>query len=182
MENFKLDARQVKSAMVMQAKNDVRYYLNGLLIGGNKIVATDGHRMIVVDSEEATFEPAIFTIKGILPNSAKECEFVFIGEDYGVITCTSSRGQEMDKVIKFAIVEGRFPNHERVIPSGECKKYSEVAFNLEYMADIAKSAKCLGGKYVLGKIKLYGDNVPTAVIEINTPETNAKCIVMGARL
>ncbi len=182
MENFKLDARQVKSAMVMQAKNDIRYYLNGLLIGGKKIVATDGHRMIVVDSEDATFDPTIFAIKGALPSSAVKCEFVFIGEDHGVVTCVNSKGQDMDKVIKFAIVEGRFPNYERVIPTGECGEYSEIAFNLEYMADIAKSAKLLGSKYTLGKFKLYGDKVPTAVVEISTPETKAKCIVMGARL
>lgn len=182
MENFTLDARQVKAAMVMSAKNDIRYYLNGLLIGGNKIVSTDGHRMMIIDSKEAEFEPTIFSIKGTLPASAINCEFVFIGDDHGVVTCTTGYGGEIDKVVKFAIIDGRFPDYNRVIPNGDCVEFNEICFNLEYMSDVSKAAKLLGNKLSIGSFKLYGEDAPKAVVEIRTPETKAKCIIMGARL
>ncbi|AUR88521.1 DNA polymerase III beta chain [Vibrio phage 1.115.B._10N.222.49.B11] len=180
MNNFKLDARQVKAAMVMMAKNDVRYYLNGLLIGGKKIVATDGHRMIVVDCESADFEPKIFAIKGTLLKSAIECEFVFIGEDHGIVTTKNSTGTDQDKVVKFAIVEGRYPEWSGVIPNEKPKKVSKAGFNVGYVADIAKAAELLGSEFQIGEFTFYDRG--RVAIDINTPENNAQCVIMQVRL
>jgi len=183
MDNFKIDARQIKAAMFMQAKSDVRYYLNGLLIGDGKIVATDGHRMIIVDSDKATFEPTIFAIKGQLVKSATECEFIFMGDDHGIVISKNARGVKLDQVIKFSIVDSKYPDWNRVIPSGEPKETSEVAFNVNHIADISKAAAALGNSFGCGKFTFYGDEETTAaVIDISALENKAKCVIVAMRI
>ena len=50
----------IAAASVIQAKDDVRYYLNGVLIEKGRdnkpiIVATDGHRMVAALDENGLF-------------------------------------------------------------------------------------------------------------------------------
>lgn len=179
MKNFTLNANQVKAAMHTMAKNDVRYYLNGLLIGNKKIVSTDGHGMTVVDCESADFEPKIFAIKGTLLKSASECDFVFIGDDHGVITTRNARGQEQDKVVKFSVVDGRFPDYERVIPKGKPEAVTEIGFNIGYIADVHKVGESLGSKYSAGKFQFHKN---CTTIEITTFDSKALCVIMTIRL
>ena len=43
---FTIDAKLIRAAMACQAKNEVRYYLTGILIAKNgDIVGTDGHAL-----------------------------------------------------------------------------------------------------------------------------------------
>lgn len=179
MKNFNIDARQVKAAMFVQAKNDIRYYLNGLLIGDGKIVATDGHRLIVVDSPTSTFDSAIFTIKGKIPARAISCEFVFIGDDYGIITSKDARDNDIDAIVKFVIVEGKYPDYKRVMPEGKGDDISEIGFNIGYLADAHKASVALGNSYNNGKFTFHGTK---ACIEIKTPENKATYVIMAARL
>lgn len=179
MKNFSIDARQIKAAMTMQAKNDIRYYLNGILIGGCKVVATDGHRLIAVDSPEADFESKIFTIKGRLSKKAMRCEFVFIGDDYGVVMSKDGLDNDIDAVVKFSVVDGKFPDYKRAIPVGEPDKISEVGFNIGYLADVNKAAIELVNPFGGGKFSFYGTSV---LIDINTPENKATCVIMAMRL
>jgi len=179
MKNFSIDARQIRSAMIMQAKNDIRYYLNGILIGDGKVVATDGHRIIVVDSPKSNFKPTIFSIKGKIPKKAIDCEFVFIGEDYGVVMSKDGKGSDIDAVVKFSVVEGRFPDYKRVIPKGDGDKISKVGFNIDYLSDVSKAAKELGSTYSGGEFEFHEASV---LIRVKTPENKAKCVIMKMRL
>jgi hypothetical protein len=181
MNNFTIDARQIKAAMLMMAKNDVRYYLNGLLIGGGKVVATDGHRMIVVDSKTSTFDPTIFSIKGKLPARAMSCEFVFIGEDYGVVTSKDCRDNDIDAVVKFSIIDGKYPDYKKVIPTDKCDSVSEIGFNIGYLSDVHKASVALGSGLSHGKFEFYGEGRMT-LISIRTPENSAICAIMATRL
>ena len=63
-----------------------------------------------------------------------------------------------DIVVDSALIDGRFPDTERVIPQldGDRKIPSEVGFNLDYMATISKA------------IKLHTGNAsPTATVMLN---------------
>jgi DNA polymerase III sliding clamp (beta) subunit (PCNA family) len=179
MKNFEIDARQIKAAMTMQAKNDIRYYLNGLLIGGGKVVATDGHRLIVVESPASTFEPAIFAIRGKIPARAMSCEFVFIGGDHGVVMSKDGRSCDIDAVVKFSIVDGRYPDYKRVIPKGKPESVTSVGFNIGYLADVHKASKALGSTFGGGEFEFHENSV---LIKIKTPENSAKCVIMKMRL
>lgn len=181
MKNFELDARKVRAAMYTQARNDVRYYLNGLLIGGGKIVSTDGHRMTVIGEDAAIEDPKIYQIKGSLLKSARTCEFVFVDKDHGFLTMKNSRSVDLDKVLKFCIVDGRYPDYERVIPKpGTEKTVSEIGSNVKYLADVDKVAEALGGKFTAGAFKFYESK--TAQVTIKTAECEAICLIMETRL
>ena len=69
-------AALVKAAMLFQAKNDVRYYLNGIMITKSHIVATDGHVMFVspYESDLRPDEQMIIAIKGKIPAKAHNLE------------------------------------------------------------------------------------------------------------
>lgn len=181
MKNFELDARKVRAAMFTQAKNDVRYYLNGLLIGGGRIVSTDGHRMTIIGEDVASEEPKIYQIKGSILKSARTCEFVFVGDDHGFLTMKNNLGVDLDKVLKFCIVDGRYPDYERVMPiPGTEKTVSEIGFNVKYLADVDKVAEALGSKFTVGAFRFYESK--TAQVTIKTAECEAVCLIMEARL
>lgn len=183
MKTFKIDARALKAAMVTVAKDDVRYYLEGILIGNGSLVSTDGHRMTIVNPRSDSFlkkmKPEIFKVFGQIPSSAINANFVYIDEKSGVIFFTGRNMKELNQVVKFQVVDGRFPDYERVIPTGEPTKVDMIGFNLAYMSDVEKVGKSLGGKFNSGAFKIYDKKT---VIELSTPEHEAKCIIMAVRL
>jgi DNA polymerase-3 subunit beta len=104
------------------AQQDVRYYLNGLLLETTKkvvrAVATDGHRLalaeIAIEKQDVTAAQVIVPRKGVIElsrllNSSEDIELV-IGTNHLRVTV----GQ-----IRFTskLIDGRFPDYERVIPA-----------------------------------------------------------------
>ncbi len=104
------------------AQQDVRYYLNGMLweVAGNNLraVATDGHRMALCDVEcEADVEEnltAILPRKGIMELSR------LLGEDEIDISLGSNhmRVNSADFCFTSKLVDGAYPDYERVLPKG----------------------------------------------------------------
>lgn len=104
------------------AQQDVRYYLNGMLweVAGNNLraVATDGHRMALCDVEcEADVEDnltAILPRKGIMELSR------LLGEDDIDISLGSNhvRVNSADFCFTSKLVDGAYPDYERVLPKG----------------------------------------------------------------
>ena len=104
------------------AQQDVRYYLNGLLVEGNadrlRAVATDGHRLAFSEREGVTGlkQP----VQAILPRkSVQELNRLLDHSDTEVILVVGE-GQvqvEIDSVrMTTKTIDGRFPDYERVIP------------------------------------------------------------------
>jgi DNA polymerase-3 subunit beta len=105
------------------AQQDVRYYLNGMLleITGQRlrVVATDGHRLamnqtiIKTDAENANLQvivpyKAVMELMRLLKDADKNVT-VHVGHHH--IRVTSD-----DFVFTSKLVEGRFPDYQRVIP------------------------------------------------------------------
>lgn len=182
MENFEVNAKALAAASLTTAKNDVRFYLCGVLIGGGKMVSTDGHRMTIVNCPECeitkSMEPKIFKLHGKVPNSAYSANFVFTEDDRGVIYFRNGKMQELNQVIKFELVHGRFPDYKKVIPSGKRTKVDEISFNLEYLSEAEKVGKCLSKKFHSGSFEIFGNK---GMITIKSPELEAKYIVMALR-
>jgi len=103
------------------AHQDVRYYLNGLLleIGGGvlRAVATDGHRLamcqIAVDSTDGDSHQVIVPRKGVL-------ELQRLLGDSGEVSIAIGNNHIRAEVgpIRFTskLIDGRFPEYQRVIP------------------------------------------------------------------
>ncbi|MCU0934469.1 MAG: DNA polymerase III subunit beta [Gammaproteobacteria bacterium] len=104
------------------AQQDVRYYLNGLLLeigeGRFRAVATDGHRLACCDTtapdQSGEVQQAIVPRKAVgelLRLGAAEGDHVSI--EVGVQSLRVSIGEVR---LTARLVEGRFPEYERVIP------------------------------------------------------------------
>ena len=89
------------------AKNDVRYYLNGVFLSGDYAVATDGHRLAwaPVGSHYPAILPAdsVYQIIGMSGS-------VLLGESQLIVEQTGER-------FTTKLVEGRYPDWQKVIPS-----------------------------------------------------------------
>lgn len=107
------------------AQQDVRYYLNGLLLetgpGRLRAVATDGHRLALCDAEAAGIEneaphQVIVPRKGVLELARLMSDEnanvrVSLGANY--IRATDSHFTFTSK-----LVDGKFPDYDRVLPRG----------------------------------------------------------------
>lgn len=109
------------SVQYAMAQQDVRYYLNGvlLIIDGNKLkaVATDGHRLAynagVIEGHHEKQEiilprKAVVELSKLLADSDESVELEFSQQQ---VKATFSGISLITKVI-----EGKFPDYERVIP------------------------------------------------------------------
>ena len=134
--------------------------------------------MIIVDSPLSTFEPLIFSIKGAVSKKAITCEFIFLDDKNGVVTSKDGQGRDINAVVKFSIVDGKYPDYKKVVPKAGGNSITEIGFNIGYLADVNKSALALGSKLTHGVLSFYDKKV---VINIKTPENKAKCIIMATR-
>jgi len=106
------------------AQQDIRFYLNGLLLvtQGNtvRVVATDGHRLATCETELDGSELPPHEV--IIPRkSVLELQRLLADVDEPVeIALTSNQARfrfgSVDMITK--LVEGKFPDYQRVMPSG----------------------------------------------------------------
>lgn len=155
MSNYTISkARYLAAATICQASKDVRYYLNGVLLtdnagAGARILATDGHRLISIRDYDGTVsgdaEPTIVAFSGEAlkalraKKNADESVSVTIGAA-GVIVTVAGISYPC------AVVDGQFPDCDRVIPAPEDRAGITgefPAFNPVYLADFAKIATTL---------------------------------------
>jgi DNA polymerase-3 subunit beta len=109
------------SVQYAMAQQDVRYYLNGLLliIEGDKlkVVATDGHRLAF---NVATIENEHEKQEIILPRKAivELCKLLLDSDENIELTFSQQQIKAVFSGITLItkIIEGKFPDYERVIP------------------------------------------------------------------
>ena len=111
----------LSSVQYAMAQQDVRYYLNGvlLIVEGNqlKVVATDGHRLAYnAGTIEGDFEKqeiilprkAVTELSKLLADSEDIVEFEFSQQQVKV--------SFSDIILITKVIDGKFPDYERVIP------------------------------------------------------------------
>jgi len=112
------------------AQQDVRYYLNGLLLviedGKLTAVATDGHRLALANTQVLALEQSERK-ELILPRKAVQelLKHLLDNEEEVVLQFTGNRvlAAVGDLLIMTKVVDGRFPDYQRVIPSGYQKQF-----------------------------------------------------------
>lgn len=146
---FSLNLRALKSVAITASTDETRYYLNGVNLvhtpSGVIMVATDGHRMLLVKQDwtdiapNAEFKPTIVPLAFI-----KKIKLV-----RGIDLADCTIGEDGSILIKYAgetmgtqAVDATFPDWRRTVPS---KPHSNVPaqFNADYMADFAAAGKML---------------------------------------
>jgi DNA polymerase-3 subunit beta len=117
--------RLIEKTQFAMAQQDVRYYLNGLLLeirsGHVRTVATDGHRLALCD---APFDaPAGTDIQVILPRKAVIELSRLLSDENGEATFEISNSHLRvglgDGSFITKLIDGRFPDYERVMPTGD---------------------------------------------------------------
>ena len=113
--------RLIEKTHFSMAQQDVRYYLNGMLLetGGKHIrsVATDGHRLALcqaeLDGADLTEQQVIVPRKGVL-----ELQRLLSGEGSVDVVLGANHVRIHLDGIRFTskLIDGRFPEYERVIP------------------------------------------------------------------
>jgi DNA polymerase III subunit beta len=127
---FTLTQRQVKRLLSLvqyaMAQQDIRYYLNGLLlvVHGNemRMVATDGHRLAYASE---TLPETHERIEVILPRKTvlELSRQLSDNDDPLEIVIAPTQVQFRFSAIEFVskLIDGKFPDYERVIPQGHTK-------------------------------------------------------------
>lgn len=118
--------RLIEKTAFSMAHQDVRYYLNGLLLevapGRLRAVATDGHRLAVCDAEQNTGvdtelqvilpRKAVLELGRLLQDSDEPVDLEISNSHLRVAT------EGGGTVFTTKLIDGRFPDYERVMPSG----------------------------------------------------------------
>lgn len=153
------------------AQQDVRYYLNGMLleVKGHKLraVATDGHRMAMctldVDISQDDQHQFIIPRKGIMGLA----RLIAQGKDQISLTLGHNhiRARAGDFIFTSKLVDGKFPDYERVIPKNGDK---EILADREMLRQALNRAGILSNEKYRGIRLLLSDN--TLKILANNPE------------
>lgn len=110
------------------AQQDIRYYLNGLLMlidaGELRVVATDGHRLAL--ASHAVASKGIGRQEVILPRKTiLELSKLLADDDDPVaieLSASQARFTFGDIVLVSKLVDGKFPDYQRVIPAQQPKR------------------------------------------------------------
>jgi len=151
------------------AQQDVRYYLNGLLLdlreSGLRCVATDGHRLALCEAElpegAQTRKQIIVPRKGVL-----ELQRLLEGGDREVeleVGRNHLRMRRTDVTFTSKLIDGRFPDYEAVIPIGadkEVKVDREALRAALQRAAILSNEKYRGVKLEIspGQLRIIANN------------------------
>lgn len=143
----------LKALMLFTAKDDIRFYLNGIHIetGPNRTlaVATNGHVMALANLDMVGSKPATILVprdglERALKAVTKTTVCLDIEFDPGDDPGRTISIEVNDTVIRCVSIDDRYPDFRRVFPhkvSGESAQY-----NPDYLALLTKANKLLGHK------------------------------------
>ena len=162
--------RLIEKTHFSMAQQDVRYYLNGMLLetGGNHLraVATDGHRLALCQAELAgdklDEQQVIVPRKGVL-----ELQRLLSGDGDLNIELGSNHIRIQLDGIRFTskLIDGRFPEYDRVIPKESSNELK--ADRMEFKNALQRTAILSNEKYRGIRLVIRDSGV---VLQAHNPE------------
>ncbi len=175
MTTFYLKAKEAKQIAdglgFCMSKEETRYYLNGVYIHTQQqklfAVATDGHRMgrlwlYPLDETTGKERPVAGELGAIIPRPAvdwlgklnlpKRSTLELVRFDFTDDEVTLTLLPD-NHTAKFTLVDGHYPDYERVIPSKRGE--TVVGFSGKYLADLGNAAKKLQTDSMLAQVNLH---------------------------
>ncbi len=186
---IKFASKHLPALMKFMAKNDLRYYLNGIHItpdpkGGAILVATDGHRILVIKDKDAVCkEDVIFSIdKGVEKYCKASGGYVTIDPDSQRLTIFADVENELFLQPGKCLIVGKFPNWQRCMPDFTKLTQASLSFtNPLYIAEACMIHPSRGKGYGIGCRFWQESKVSPMVVEYNShPEYVA--IIIGVRI
>ena len=170
----------IDSTAFAMAQQDVRYYLNGLyleILGGRlRVVATDGHRLALATGPalvEAADTGVIIPRKGVL-----ELSRLLDGSAPLELAIGTNHIRAANEQFTFTskLVDGKFPDYERVIPKNADK--SVIGERGELRQAFTRTAILSNEKYRGVRLRLSDNNLD---ITANNPEQEQAEEVVGVQ-
>lgn len=158
---YTIATKDLQAVSLAMAEKDIRHYLNGVLFEldnaeGYRLIATDGHRVHVVDRKKYTDRHEIImpsdTVKHILKQKMQAFELEIIPGATRQIKIRTGGG-----FITVPELEGKYPDYRRVMPT-KLQPTEAAHYMPEYLADLAKAQKILGTAQQNGYIAQQGNN------------------------
>lgn len=179
MMKLKISKLLLEGALMFQAKNDVRYYLNGIcFMPDGRVAATDGHRAFIANKHDNKITDNV--IVSVSKSPTKRYDYAFLDTKTKMVTYHDV----FDVLVGAGIcelIDGIFPDIDRVIPK-QTAPAEQIGFNAKYLADVEKCAKLFNPRFESVRFELNGNtNAAVANIRAPTGET-AKIIVMPMRI
>lgn len=156
-----IEVKKLKAALVTAAKEDTRFYLNGVFVEVHAqhilLVSADGYRMSVIRDAANVPDEAYVGKSFIIPRKLVEDAVKNIKFDRCVVSFTPAETMDSDvtEQIKIespgvklsgAAVDAKFPEWRRVLPNGPTKNITDFQVNAAYVGDFAKISTILGDK------------------------------------
>lgn len=204
---IQVKAELIDLAALFVAKNDVRYYLQGVCVqphpvAGVYVVATDGHRLAVfhdpggsTDAAEAVI-PVNMELRKSCRSKKTEPERVLVVQSEELETLQVSAavfdldwtepdpGEESQRVPgslrhaeTLSLIDGRYPEWARVIPS-DVGHAAHPAVNPAYLEDFCRVAKSVRGTPM---IRVYAGQTDRGVMLIRTLRDDFVGVLMPMR-
>lgn len=191
--------RTLKAHNLTKAKNDVRYYLNGIAFVKDEIWSTSGHvglRSSNLLNPEIMKNDRIIVSIGRL-STVRGIETAVIDTDAGIvyyIPQVIEKRADLDEidykatrldVATVELVDGNYPDLDRVYPPAQSKAEGVplISFNAEYLALPMAIGKALGMKFKTTVIAFQGDNTKAATFTLTEPSGSThQLVIMPVRM
>lgn len=168
---IKVSKTILEAALIYQAKNDIRYYLNGVCFKKDgRVCSTDGHRAFIGSKHTSDLKEDV--ILKIQKPPVKRYDFADLDTDSGIVTYFNQVGEKEEDRHRLGVgicevIDGRFPDIDRIIPK-ERQAVDRIGFNAGYLASIGPAAKLFNGKWECATLEFSGAN-SAAIAHLKSP-------------
>ena len=152
----------LKAAATIAAKRDIRYYLNGVLVEvfekEARLVATDGHRMMILRKLVEGCTPARIIIPTAIIDLLKPSNKLGLSKVDAVLhyepNSINARLQYFDIGIQFKAIDGKYPDYTQTMNKASMPSGAIGTFNAMYIADFHRAVKL-----AFGTDRLYSPHI-----------------------
>lgn len=150
MISFKL--QWLKAAALIAAHNDIRYYLNGVLVEvlpeEARLVSTDGHRMVIFRKAVAhTLPPVRLIVPTLIIDMVKPDPKHKHDAAIAYSNATDRAALEYRGVaIQFTPIDGRYPEYGQTMNKAATPSGTIGHFNATYLADFKRCVQVAFGE------------------------------------
>jgi DNA polymerase-3 subunit beta len=173
MTQFHIKQSTLDAMLLIAAKKDIRYYLNGVYIEFNdqisRAVGCDGHKLGIYQNAapDNRGNGSIIIPRDVIENLPKKCDILTFSQ----ISDTHWEINTGNATIKFAPCDAKYPDFRRVVHGIQTAGTSGAAagFNLEYLNQFEKCGNLLAGsKLRMGnRLRLHHNGDAAALVLLN---------------
>jgi DNA polymerase-3 subunit beta len=149
MNQFHINQSTLDAMLLIAAKKDIRYYLNGVYIEFNdqisRAVGCDGHKLGIYQNAapDNRGNGSIIIPRNVIENLPKKCGILTFSKFDDVLWQIDTG----NATIKFAPCDAKYPDFRRVVHGIQTAGTSGIAagYNLNYLNDFEKCGNILAG-------------------------------------